>query len=328
MLILLALPFVFFVSNRKPTRDHNIVDRGIVWVSAPIQWAVVGIADGVSSVWHRYIALMGVEEDNVRLRRENARLREQLAEREEQGLENERLRSVLSVRERSPEVASIFAEVIGTSVSPLFRSIRVNRGTSDGVHLGAAVVNHEGVVGRVAGIAHSTADVMLLVDANQSVDVIVQRTRARARLYGTGRDGQLGLQVRYLARTADVAPGDVLVTSGTGSIFPKGLPVGTVVAVEKGAFGLYQSAVVEPTVDFGRVEEVLLIPDGWPRSTSFERSPDEKPRKREGVIAAPSSGLAKPPAQEEPSDSSAALPKPLGEDIAEGQDVIAEDGEP
>lgn len=270
VLVLVALPFVFYVSNRKGARDHNAFDRTVVWISAPVQWLVVNTLDGARSIWTRYIALIDVEAENEVLRQKNARLRGALAAQEEVRLENDRLRLVMGVRDRSSLVTTILAEVIGTSPTPLFRSLRVDRGTSDGVGLGAAVVSYDGVVGRVAAVAHSFADVMLLVDANHSVDVLVQRTRARARLHGTGRDGQLGVQAKYLARTADVEPGDFLITSGTGTVFPKGLRVGSVVAVEKAAFGLYQQAVIEPSVDFSRLEEVLIVPTGWPKATSFE----------------------------------------------------------
>ncbi len=243
-------------------------------MSAPVQWLTTSTLDGLEGLWHRYVALVGVQQENDRLRAENAGLKHELAASEEQRLENGRLRRLVGLKERAPQLQTVFAHVIAGSPTPLFRSMRIDRGSQDGVKLGAAVVADEGVVGRVAAVNAQWADVMLLVDANSSTDVLVQRTRARARVRGTGSDVHLGLQVEYLARSADVEPGDILISSGTGTVFPKGLRVGTVMTVERGAFGLYQNARVEPSVDFGRLESVLVVTGAFDDGASFEDAPE------------------------------------------------------
>jgi rod shape-determining protein MreC len=273
-LLALALPFFFYVSNAKSPYEQNAADRVIVFISAPLQWATVATLDGASSVWRHYFDLVGVQADNDRWRQENADLKRELAARDEQRLENGRLRLLLGLREKAPDVRMSMARVVAVSPTPTFRSLRIDRGARDGVKVGAAVVNQDGVVGRVAVVTPGWADVMLLVDANSSTDVLVQRTRSRARVRGTGRDSHLGIQVEYLSRSADVEPGDVLVTSGTGTVFPKGLRVGTIVSVARGAFGLYQSAQIEPSVDFGRLEGVLVVVGGFSEDVTFEDTPD------------------------------------------------------
>ncbi len=275
MLVLLILPFVFYLSNAKDSRDHNAFDRAVVFISSPVQWLVVHSLDGIASVWNGYIALVGVEEENVELRLRVAGLEALLSTRIEQTRENERLKLLLRLRDRSADVEPVSARIIATAPTPLFRSVRIDRGSDDGVHLGAAVVNYQGVVGRVAAVSGGWSTVMLLVDANSSTDVLVQRTRARARVRGTGGDGELGVRVEYLTRTEDVEPEDILITSGVGSVFPKGLRVGRVVSVTRGAFGLYQEAWVEPSVDFRRIEEVMVIRRGWSRSTDYESQDDD-----------------------------------------------------
>lgn len=274
--MLLALPFVFYVSNAKDPREHNVVDRVVVFLSAPIQWLTTVTVEGVWSMWDHYVALVGVQEENYRLREQNARLTSELAIREEQRLENERLRLLLGLKDRAPEVLTLHARIVATSPTPLFRSIRIDRGADDGVRIGSAVISHHGVIGRVAALTDGWADVMLLVDSNSSTDVLVQRTRARARVRGTGSDVHLGIAVEFLARSADVEPGDILITSGTGDVFPKGLKVGTVMSVERGAFGLYQRAAVEPSVDFGRLESAMVIVGAWHETTSYEEHDDER----------------------------------------------------
>jgi rod shape-determining protein MreC len=270
VLTLLTLPFVFYVSNAKEARDHNFFDKAVVTISAPVQWIVRGTVEGIINVWNRYVYLVGAEEQNLAMAEELGRLRGALSRDEEMRLENERLKSLLQVRQRATGVPMVHAQIIAMASTPLFRSVRLDRGTNDGVRVGSAVVNADGVVGRVAAVAMQWSDVMLLVDANSSTDVLVQRTRARARVRGFGGDRELGIQVEYLSRTADVEPGDVLVTSGVGEVFPKGLRVGRVTATETRSFGLYQNATIEPAVDIRKLEDVLVVVGRWPEGTTFE----------------------------------------------------------
>lgn len=291
-MVLLVLPFVFYVSNSKEVRDHNLLDRAVATVAAPVQWVIVSSLDFVAGLWHRYLALVHVQDDNDALRGENLRLTAALAQAAEQAHENERLRLLLGLRERAPEVRMVFAQVIATSPSPLFRSLRIDRGRQDGIEVGAAVVSHAGIVGRVAALGDHFADIMLLTDANSSTDVLVQRTRARARVRGQGGDDGYAIEAQYLARTADVEPGDVLITSGLSRVFPKGLVAGRVISVERRAFGLYQRAMVAPNVDFSRIEAVMVILSGYAQSSSFE-APAGMPASPEAPADAPASPDAK-----------------------------------
>lgn len=275
--VLLLLPLVFYVSNSKNVRDHNVLDRAVGTVSAPIQWLIVTSIDAVCDVWNHYVNLMHLQELNTQLRLDNDKLQAALAEREEQAHENARLRLLVGLRKSAPDVQMLFAQTIATSPSPLFRSIRIDRGTRDGVAVGHAVVTHAGVVGRVAAVGETFADVMLLTDSNSSIDILVQRTRARARVRGQGGDHHFGLDVEYLARTADVEPGDILITSGLGRVFPKGLVVGEVASVERRAFGLYQQALVQPSVDFSRIESVMVVLPGFAATTTFEGPLEQDP---------------------------------------------------
>lgn len=260
---LLVVPLVFFVSNGDGGRDYAWLDRAVVRLSAPFQWGVVRVLDGGRGVVNSYVSLVGVGRQNQELHAQVGRLNSQLGHLQEAGRENERLRALLGARttlhQALGEGRTLFAEVVATAPSPLFRSVRVNRGSKDGVTLGAAVLSDGGVVGRVAAVAATTADVMLLTDAQSSADAMVQRSRTRVRVRGRGGDAGLHMDAQYLERTADVEPGDVLMTSGLGTTFPKGLIVGRIDAVERRAFGLYQRAQVRPAVDFARLEEVLVL---------------------------------------------------------------------
>ncbi len=273
VVVVMLVAGIFYLSNRKDPRDHNLLDRALVAISAPVQSLVVGTIDAVVGVWDGYFSLVGTKAENLALKTRIAELNADLAAGTEAQIQNARLRDLLSLKKRAPYTHTLTGTIVGTSPSPLFRSIRVDLGADDGVTLGDAVVVPQGVVGRVAAVAGSYADIILVVDANQSLDALVQRTRSRVRVRGRGGDDNFLLDVEYLARTADIESGDLLITSGLGTVFPKGLPVGRVISVTRGRFGLYQQVEVKPLVDFVKLEEVVFIPAGWPADTSFE-SPD------------------------------------------------------
>ena len=259
---LIAAAGVIYISHAREPKEYSLWDQAIVSMSAPVQRGVVAALDGMAQVWHGYIALIDVRKDNERLKDEMARLSENHLALTERIHQLEHVQALIEVQQSVPPEQRVHAEIIAASPSPLFRSVRINRGRDDGLRLGAAVLSHEGVVGRVAALGRTSSDVMLLIDANSSADVLVQRTRARARVRGRGADRDFSLDAEYLGRVADVEPGDLLVTGGLGRTFPKGLPVGRVMGIERRAFGLYQRAIVEPTVNFARLEHVLVVVPG------------------------------------------------------------------
>jgi rod shape-determining protein MreC len=268
ILAMLIVPTLVYLASAKGVRDRNSLDRAIVWVSSPIQWLAVASIDFVAGTWSSYVALVDTEADNQRLRQELGRLRRELERAGEEAKENERLRLLLELHDRTALVRPVAARVIGTSPTPLFRSVRIDRGRRHGVQPGAAVVTHEGVIGRVVEAIDGWSDVMLIADANSSADVLVQRTRVRARIRGDGS----GVTVQDLPRTADVVPGDLLITSGIGRVFPKGLVVGRIDSVEQPRFGLAQRIVVTTSADCQRLEEVMVIPTGWDAAVTMEAS--------------------------------------------------------
>jgi rod shape-determining protein MreC len=121
------------------------------------------------------------------------------------------------------------------------------------------VVTLGGVVGTVQRVAGSSVDVKMVVDPNSAVDVVSERTGARGIIRGTGDLTKYLLRVEYAERTDEVDVGDLVVTSGMGRRFPKGVPVARVTRVVRRDFGIYQEVEAMPTVDFSRLEEVLIL---------------------------------------------------------------------
>jgi len=159
------------------------------------------------------------------------------------------------------------ASVIGVDSSAWFRTVLLDRGERDGVKRGMAVVTPQGVVGHVVAASSHAAKVLLLIDNSSAVDVTVERSRARGIVEGE-RENFCAL--KYVVHGDDVQVGDRLVSSGMGGFFPKGLPVGNVTEISPEKHGLFQRAIVQPSVDFNKLEEVFVILELSPQQKLLE----------------------------------------------------------
>ena len=214
-------------------------------------WFVVG---GVRDTWSAYVALRGVREENQRLVDEVATLRVALQQERARSRGTDQLRTLLGLRTQLGW-DTIGAEVIAGSTSPEFRAVTIDRGTAAGVRTDMAVLGTAGVVGRVVQPASEAASVQLLIDRNAAAAVTVARSGAQGIALGYG---DTLLRLEYLSAIADVREGDVVVTAGLDGIYPKGLPVGRVVSLERSGASL-RLATVQPVVDFSSLQTVLVV---------------------------------------------------------------------
>lgn len=226
----------------------------LAWTGA--QSVLVKTHRAALAVWHTYVDWKSVRVENETLRAEAERLRVQALAVEDTQQENARLRRLLTLKERLP-VSTLAGEIIGREVGGWVRALTVNRGRQSGIARQTPVIVADGLVGRVIQVRPAASVVQLLNDPASTVGAVVQRTRTTGLVEG---DASGGVRLKFMARDgAGVAPGDLVVTSGLGELFPKGVPVGRVKAIEDRGSALFHYAVLEPVVDFARVEEVLLV---------------------------------------------------------------------
>lgn len=280
VLLALAVPFWFLRASMRDPKQASGPDKVIVRIASPVQYAAATLARGISNIWGDYIYLVDVKEDNASLLSQNARLKERVRKLEAFEEENRRLRRLLDLKS-SLRTDAVSAQVIGKSTNDFFRVVRVtlDKEVKD-IGPNLPVLSADGVVGTTIKSAGDTVDVRLVVDAGAAVDAVVQRTGARAFVRGSGDDKSYACNVEYVQRTDEVEVGDLLVTSGVGRRFPKGIPVGVVTQVVKRDFGIYQQVVAAPAVDFSRLEEVIIV-TGAPvdEPTASKDAPAGTPKK-------------------------------------------------
>jgi rod shape-determining protein MreC len=262
--ILLAVLLVSLLLLTVQTRGGGTGRAGelVAIAVTPVQSLLVRIHRGALGFWANYIDWKAVRRENAVLRGENEQLRVMSLQAGETREENARLRRLLVLKSRLP-LATLAGEVIGREAGGWVRSLTVNRGRGDGIAQQTPVIVPDGLVGRVVQVHRGAAVIQLLNDPASTVGAVVLRTRTAGLVEG---DAGGTVRFKFMARDgSSVAPGDLVVTSGLGTLFPKGLPVGRVVKIEDKGSALFHFAVLAPAVDFSRVEEVLLLTGQTPQ---------------------------------------------------------------
>ncbi len=257
LLVLVTALFVIakddFIRRKTSPFDAFLID-----ILAPVQAGVTGGYDRIRNFFKHYALSVNASKKNVELEKQVAFYKERLFKLSEIEQENARLRALLGfVQQRNEK--RIFAQVIAYDASTEHKVIRINKGTADGIFQYAPVVTSSGLVGYIYRISDHYADVLTILDSNNRVDGIISRIRTHVIVEGDA-DGRC--LVKYVPRTYPVILGDVIVTSGLGRIYPKGIKIGKVQEIERDFYGSSQTIYLVPSVQFNEIEEVIvLVPD-------------------------------------------------------------------
>jgi rod shape-determining protein MreC len=250
-----VLAHILLISAQVNSRAGVPVLESVTFgIFSEVQRALSGGVSGIRHAWSGYLNLRDLRSENDELKRRLAAA--QIAMQEQRALAGRArgYQKLLELREHLP-LETTAAEIIGAAASPDFRTLTIDKGTRDGLRPDMAIIAPDGVVGRLVVPSARSAKVQLLIDRNAAAGVIIERTRAQGVVVGGGDDR---LQMQYVSEASDVAVGDVVVTSGIDTIYPKGLVVGRVEVVEKNG-PAFKRIVVKPAVDFSRIEEVLVV---------------------------------------------------------------------
>ena len=224
--------------------------------TTPVQSALARANRVTLNVWATYLDWKNVRAENRRLREENQRLRVESLQVSETTEENRRLRRLLALQEQMP-LTTVSAEIIAREWGGWVRSLTVNRGRGDKVPRLAAVIAPDGLIGRVIEVRTGASVVQVLTDPASTVGAHAVRTRTVGIVEGDPRGT---MRLKYMAREGSgIAVGDLIVTSGAGGVFPRGIPIGRVRAIDDRGSALFHYAILSPAVDVLRVDEVLLL---------------------------------------------------------------------
>jgi rod shape-determining protein MreC len=228
----------------------------VVNIFTPVERAFVGAGHFFRNSWHNYVDLHDVRKQNRQLQAEVDRLRMQQAKLKEDAEQAHRLQALLDFKEKFIGT-TVAAQVIGTAGSEQSRVIYIDKGARSGLKQDMAVITPDGIVGKVREVYFMSSQVLLINDRDGGAGVILEKSRLQGDLHGSGQGETV---VKNIMSDEKVDIGDQVVTSGGDLIYPKGLPVGVVTAVNTDSDKpLFLSIAVKPATNLSRLEEVLVV---------------------------------------------------------------------
>ncbi|OWZ83918.1 rod shape-determining protein MreC [Natranaerobius trueperi] len=258
VVILLLLTMIGWTSDSR--KEITFVEEVIIGLTSPFQSAVSSVGGRFGAVYTFITDIQGLNKENKELKKQLTRYEGLKIEVDELKNENQRLREMLDFKERE-EYELEPAKVIGRSQDTWNSTILLNRGKNHGIEKNMPVVTDEGLVGKTISVSSNASKVLLLVDPDSAVSSLVQQTRVMGIVEGKGaRSTQL--QMVNVPKDADISEGSKVLSSGLGPVFPKGLVIGEIEVIEEEMTGFTDKAVIDPAVNFDRLEEVFIVLDG------------------------------------------------------------------
>lgn len=242
------------VRRTTDSESSRLIRIWAVGAVAPFEKVLVWVQTSTGNVWHNYFYLRGVRAENRDLKQQIERMRLEQVRMTQDADQARRLQSLLAFKEQFVS-QTMAAQVIGSSGSEQSRSVYIDKGEKDGIQPDMAVITANGIVGKILRTFGSTSLVLLINDQTSGVGAILEKSRLQGILRGTATGG---VALEKVMSDETVAAGEPVVTSGGDRIFPKGLPIGTVMSASPGS-DLFLNIRVKPATDLNRLEEVLVV---------------------------------------------------------------------
>lgn len=258
-LVLSIIPLVLIYLQNKDYKVRTFLSKPIVEITGFAEGMAIKICETVSDSIFRHIAISKKYDELLKLRalsNEVEGLTAQLAY-----FQNELLRVTnLTNTINGPNFKNkIYAKVIATSGAPLSRTVRINKGSKEGIKVRNAVVSEQGAVGQVLNVSEHFSDVLLITDSSSAIDAKVLGSNVRGLVRGLTNNKEYLMQMRDVDALSDLQDGAIVVTSGLNSLFPSGVPIGKVQKVFSNKDDLWIWAKLVPYVSMSRVEHVNVL---------------------------------------------------------------------
>lgn len=273
-LVLIFLVVVIFISAIIYTSSERAgitpVEKAVREALAPLQKGTTNIITSLSNYKSAIFLYRNIQQENEFLRQKIIELSQENDRLQEYKRENARLRALLDFEEKHREDWKMEpAHVIARNYDNWYHTITIDKGSNHNIEKDMPVVNYQGLVGRIINVTSNTSEVLLIVDPDSAVGALVQLTRVPG-IIETAAEGQEKLQMVHVPHDEPLPEDSVLITSGLGEIFPKGLKIGYITGVELAPDGFVKKAHVRPFVNFDSLEEVFIIKEWRPTSDLSE----------------------------------------------------------
>jgi rod shape-determining protein MreC len=224
-----------------------------------VQWLTTQSLQGIKNASGYFVSLDAAQREVADARAKLIEQAQRAGQVEALGAENQRLRTLLGLRERVAPAKATAAQVLYDATDPFSRRVVIDKGQLQGIQPGSPVIDDAGVLGQVTRVYPFVSEITLLVDRDQAIPVLSPRTGLRSIAYGDPVTHGGVLELRYVSATEDVQPGDLLTTSGIDGVYPPGLPVARVLSVERQAESSFARILCRPLAHLSGVTWVMAL---------------------------------------------------------------------
>ena len=259
-------------------RGVPLLEEAIFGAVAEVQRVATGGIGEARGFWHNYVNLRQIGQENDALKQRLSQLEVALQRERALAGQTRMLQELLDLKKATP-LSTTPAAIIASGASPDFRTMTLDKGSSQGLAADMPVIAPAGIVGRVILPTPRAAKVQLIIDRNAAAAGLVERTRAQGVVIGTGSDR---MRFEYVPGTADLKEGDRVVTSGLDGIYPKGFVIGQIESIERSA-GEFSNVLIRPAVNLSSLETVLVVttPSEMPKADAAAARAGSAPAGRE-----------------------------------------------
>lgn len=259
--VLLSVVFLVLIGYSVKRENKSFLENGAGVTLNVVQ----GVVYKVNSKVYDYVSFIfnfsQVKEENEDLRKRNSDLEEKALQFDSLKGENDRLRNLLDFKTRNSYYDLVVCHVMGRPDNGELNGYIIDKGINDGISKGMVAVTAEGLIGQVTSTAASWSIVQTLADENIAVGAMVENTKENNGVVKGYKDSNKNLlaKIYYLPLNSEIKEGDIITTSGDGFLYPKGIRIGKVLTVEEDRGKVMKNAVIQPYVDFNKLEEVAII---------------------------------------------------------------------
>ncbi len=260
-IIVLSVAFLALIFSSVKRENKSIIESGAGAALNPVQSIIYKATNRIKESVDFFLNFSEVRNENEKLSAENEKLKDKLLSYSDLKEENERLRKVLNFVEENSEYDYVGCDIIGYPNNNILEGYIINKGENANIKKGMVVISAEGLVGQVTSVGKNWSIIQSLTNENIVVAVMADSTRESTGYIKGFKDNQNKnmAKVYDLPIDSKIKKGDVIMTSGVGMLYPKEIKIGKVISVEEDKIKVMKSAVVEPYVDFNKLEELFIV---------------------------------------------------------------------
>lgn len=261
IVVLLSIVFLLVIGFSFRNGKTSFVENGVGVVLNPVQGFIYNVGTKFKNSIGYLTNISTIKRENEMLKKENDELQEKALEYDSLKAQNDRLSSMLNFKSQRKEYKYLGGDIIGKSGGNYIDGLTINRGSSDGLRKGMVAISSSGyLVGQITVVYKNSSIIQTLSNENIAVGCMVQSTGENGIVKGYNNGGSEQLAMIYnLGKDSAVKKGDVVITSGIGGFYPKGLRVGVVTDVENDNGNLSKNAYIQPYIDINKLEEIFIV---------------------------------------------------------------------